>query len=66
MNLNLKEKTSNISNTLMEDYWNLDMELGVLFLKSKRKYMGQLKKTFSLEKTWWEKGSQYVIIDVGS
>ncbi len=44
MSLNLKEKTSShhpISNTLMEDYWNLDMELGSFVLNIKRKYVGQ-------------------------
>jgi hypothetical protein len=66
MSLNLKEKTSNISNTLMEDYWSLDMELGSFVLNIKKEVHEAIVFFLSLEKARWEKGSQYIIIDVGS
>jgi hypothetical protein len=42
MSLNLKEKTSNISNILMEDYWSLDMELGNFVLNIKKEIHGAI------------------------
>lgn len=56
MNLNLKEKTSNISNTLMKDYWSLDMELGNFIHNIKKEVHGAIDFFFSLEKKMMREG----------